>query len=84
MKKTEAPLYPKTDGRGRPVAYDYTNFLNPKVTYVVLLGVGRDQYDSVRSTLARWRRLNGVKGRFRYDFHPASEESPKHVVIWRG
>jgi len=83
-KKTEAPLFPKSENRGRPLTYDYTNFLHPNVTYVVLLGVGRDQYDTVRSTFARWRKLNGVKGRFRYDFHLASENGPKHLVIWKG
>lgn len=83
MKKTEVPLYPKTDDRGRPVAYDFSNFRNEKVTCVVLMGVGREQYSSVRTTFARWRKQNGVEGRFTYEFHAEKGDTPRHLVIWR-
>jgi hypothetical protein len=82
VRKREVPLYKKLDKRGRPVKYDYTAFLNPNTTFIVL-EYGIEHYNSIRSTLTRWKKISGVAGRFQFDYHKFAEGRPKHWVIWR-
>lgn len=83
MKKEEVPLYEKKTKLGRKTKYDYTPFLNPRVACVVIKGYGIQNYNSLRATLTRWKRLNGVNGAFRFEFHMGNEEVLHCWVIWR-
>jgi hypothetical protein len=83
MKKEEAPLYIRKEKKGRRIKYDYSDFLNPKVSCVVLRGQGVENYNSIRSTLSRWKKLNDVHGRFQFDFHQGEEYSKRCCVVWR-
>lgn len=82
MKKIEVPLYKKLDKRGRPVKYDFSEFLNPKTKFI-MLAYQAEHYNSIRSTLTRWKKIFGIKGRFRFDFHFKSSSQPSHWIIWK-
>lgn len=75
--KVEVPLFEEKKERGRPIKYDFSPFKRQSVGHLVIPNVGLDEYDSLRSTFARWRRMEGIKGRFRYDFLDDS------IAIWR-
>jgi len=84
VKKIEVPLYKKIDKRGRPVKYDFSAFANPKTQFIVLNGFGIEYYNSIRSTLCRWKKMSGnAKQMFTYDYHPFRDGVEKHWVIWR-
>ena len=83
MRKKEVPLFRETSKRGRSVKYDYSPFLNASTRYVVLENFDEGNYDSIRSTLTRWKKINNIKSKFEYDFFPENEEHPKRVIIWR-
>jgi len=83
MKKEEVPLYTRKEKKGRRVKYDYADFLNPRVSCVVLRGQGVENYNSIRSTLTRWKRLNNVQGRFQFDFHQGDDYATRCCVVWR-
>jgi hypothetical protein len=84
VKKIEVPLYVKSDKRGRPIKYDFSAFAHPNTQFVVLKGFGIEHYNSIRSTLCRWKKLSGVSEQmFTYDYHPAKNGVEKHWVIWR-
>jgi hypothetical protein len=76
--KVEVPLFKKDAKRGRPIKYDFSPFKRQSVKHIVFQGVSAELYSSLRSTFARWRRIEGVEGRFRYDF--LDDDS---VAIWR-
>jgi hypothetical protein len=83
VKKIEVPLYAKSDRRGRPIKYNYDGFLNPKTTFIVIEGKGIEYYNSIRSTLSRWKKLHKMDGKFQFDYHKRSEKAPQHWVVWR-
>jgi len=84
VKKIEVPLYTKSDKRGRPIKYDFSAFANPKTQFVIIKVYGIECYDSIRSTLCRWKRLSGRRNEvFTYDYHKAKDGVEKHWVIWR-
>ena len=83
MKKVEVPLYKQIIKKGRPVKYNYDEFLNSKTEFVVLYNCDESNYSSIRSTLTRWKKMNNHDGKFEYDFHPPKSKSPKCVVVWR-
>ena len=82
MKKN-VPLFKERKKMGRPVKYDFSGFKKPSVKYIVFPGLSTKQYDSIRSTFCRWRRLEGVSGRFEYDFLDGTEKDSCAIVIWR-
>lgn len=83
MKKIEVPLFPITKQIGRPFKYDFTPFKKTNTKYVVFLGLTEKNYDSLRSTFARWRRREGIEGRFEYDILPSMDGWPPCITIWR-
>jgi hypothetical protein len=83
VKKKEVPLFKNLSKRGRKVKYDYSPFLNPSTRYLVLENFDESKYDSIRSTLTRWKKMNNIESKFEYDFFPENEEQPKRVAIWR-
>jgi len=44
---------------------------------LIIPNVGLEEYDSLRSTFARWRIMEGIEGRFNYDFLKTD------IAIWR-
>ena len=78
MKKIEVPLYVEKMKKGRPVRYDYSEFLKPATKYIILQGCDEKNYSSIRSTLTRWKKINNVTGKFEYDFLLNGS-----VVVWR-
>jgi hypothetical protein len=76
-KKIEVPLFDKKKQRGRPIKYDFSAFKKQSTSHLVLQGIGQKEYDSLRSTFARWRRMENIKGRFHYDF------IDNGIAIWR-
>ena len=82
MKK-ELPLFNEKKRMGRPIKYDFSGFKKDHVKYIVFSGLSLKHYDSIRSTFCRWRRIEGVEGRFEYDFLDATEKEPCAIVIWR-
>lgn len=83
MKKIDVPLFKEPKRMGRPIKYDFSDFKKPHIKYVVFKGLSTKNYDSLRSTFCRWRRIEGVSGRFEYDFLDATETQPCAIVIWR-
>ena len=83
MKRKEVPLFRKVTKRGRSVKYDYSPFLIASTEYILLENFDESNYDSIRSTLTRWKKKNNVESKFQYDFFPENEEQPKRVAIWR-
>jgi hypothetical protein len=80
----EDPVFKIKRQRGRPQRYDFTPFTNPKTEYVLIENVDMEEYDSIRSTFCRWRRINGIEGRYEYDFLPPKPPNhPKSLIIWR-
>jgi len=75
--KIEIPLFEEKKHRGRPIKYDFSSFKKQSVSHIVFEGIGIESYSSLRSTFARWRRMKGVPGRFRYDF------LDNGIAIWR-
>jgi hypothetical protein len=75
--KIEVPLFDEKKHRGRPIKYDFSPFKKQSTSHLIIEGVGEKEYDSLRSTFARWRRMKGVLGRFRYDF------LDNGIAIWR-
>lgn len=82
MKK-DVPLFKEKKRLGRPVKYDFSGFAKENVKYIVFSGLTTKHYDSIRSTFCRWRRMEGIGGRFEYDFLDATEKEPCAIVIWR-
>lgn len=76
-KKIEVPLFEKKGRKGRPIKYDFSSFRKQSTSYLLLQGIGQKEYDSLRSTFARWRRIQNIQGRFRYDF------LDNGIAIWR-
>lgn len=83
MKRKEVPLFKKVTKRGRSVKYDYSPFLIASTQYIMLENFDESNYDSIRSTLTRWKKNNNIESKFQYDFFPENEEQPKRVAIWR-
>jgi hypothetical protein len=79
----ESPVFKQKKNKGRPWKYDFTPFINRKTEYVLIENADMDDYDSIRSTFCRWRKINQVSGRYEYDFVPQIEDSPKALIIWR-
>jgi hypothetical protein len=75
--KIEVPLFEEKRQRGRPIKYDFSPFKKESTKYLVIPNVGLEEYDSLRSTFARWRRIEGIEGRFNYDFLKTD------IAIWR-
>lgn len=75
--KIEVPLFEKKKARGRPIKYDFSAFKKQSTSHLIIENIGMEHYDSLRSTFARWRRMKGVVGRFRYDF------LNNGIAIWR-
>lgn len=63
--------------------YDYSPFLSASTQYVVFENFDEKNYDSIRSTLTRWKKKNNIESKFEYDFFPENEDQPKRVAIWR-
>lgn len=82
-KKKEIPLFKEKRRRGRPIQYDFSLFKKASTKFLVFEGIGLKEYDSIRSTFARWRRRHGVEGRFEYDIVPATDMFPPYIAIWR-
>jgi hypothetical protein len=76
-------LFKKISKRGRSVKYDYSPFLNSSTQFIMLENFDERNYDSIRSTLTRWKKINNIQSKFQYDFFPENEEQPKRVAIWR-
>jgi len=76
-------LFKKVTKRGRSVKYDYSPFLIASTQYIMLENFDESNYDSIRSTLTRWKKNNNIESKFQYDFFPENEEQPKRVAIWR-
>lgn len=76
-------MFRKVTKRGRSVKYDYSPFLIPSTEYILLENFDESNYDSIRSTLTRWKKKNNIESKFQYDFFPENEEQPKRVAIWR-
>jgi len=76
-------LFKKASKRGRSIKYDYSPFLSVSAKYVVLENCDESNYDSIRSTLTRWKKMNNIESKFEYDFFPENEEQPRRVAIWR-
>jgi hypothetical protein len=83
VKRREVPLFKKASKRGRSIKYDYSPFLSVSAKYVVLENCDESNYDSIRSTLTRWKKMNNIESKFEYDFFPENEEQPRRVAIWR-
>jgi len=83
VKRKEVPLFKKVTKRGRSVKYDYSPFLIASTQYIMLENFDESNYDSIRSTLTRWKKNNNIESKFQYDFFPENEEQPKRVAIWR-
>jgi hypothetical protein len=83
MKKKDVPLFEKKKKMGRPIKYDFTPFFHITVRYITFSGLSMRHYDTLRSCFARWRRRNGVEGRFEYDILEATGTSPCSIVVWR-
>ena len=83
MKKKDVPLFTHKKRIGRPIKYDFTPFTKESTDYVIFNHLTLKNYDSLRSTFARWRRRKGVEGRFEYDVLEAKGEHPEAIVIWR-
>lgn len=82
--KIEEPIFEILKPKGRPFRYNFDPFLNPRTEYVILENCDMENYDSIRSCLCRWRRINKIVGqRFIYDFVPEKDEHPKAIVVWR-
>lgn len=81
--KIDVPLFEEKKNPGRPVKYDFSGFKNPSVKYIVFSGLSIKNYDSIRSSFCRWRRLQNVFGRFEYDFLDATDKEPSAIAIWR-
>lgn len=75
--KIEIPLFEKKKQRGRPIKYDFSPFKRQSTSHLIIQGIGAKEYDSLRSTFARWRRMEKIVGRFRYDFLDTG------IAIWR-
>jgi hypothetical protein len=75
--KLEVPLFEEKRQRGRPIKYDFSPFKRQSTSHLVIENISKEHYDSLRSTFARWRRMKGVLGRFRYDF------LDNGIAIWR-
>jgi len=83
MKKIEVPLFPSVPKRGRPVKYDFTPFLRKTVEFVVYPAVPWSEYVSFKNAFYKWRKENGVKGRYEYDYKDAQDDTPSCITIWR-
>jgi hypothetical protein len=81
--KKDVPLFTEKKNLGRPVKYDFSAFKNPSVKYIVFSGLTIKNYDSIRSTFCRWRRIENVIGRFEYDFLDETEKEECAIAIWR-
>jgi len=81
--KKEVKLFREKKTRGRPIKYDFTAFKKTNTKFLVFEGVGLKEYDSIRSTFARWRRRHGIEGRFEYDIVPETDMFPSYIAIWR-
>lgn len=76
-KKVEVPLFDEAKKRGRPIKYDFSPFKKASTKYLLIGNAKWENYSSLRSTFARWRKIEGIEGRFRYDF------VDNGIAIWR-
>jgi hypothetical protein len=76
-KKIDVPLFVEKRQRGRPIKYNFTPFKKKATSHLIIEGIGMKEYESLRSTFARWRRMEEIPGRFRYDF------LDNGIAIWR-
>ncbi len=83
MKTRNVPLFKEHKRMGRPIKYDFTPFFKKSTKYIVFPNLTLKNYDSLRSTFARWRRREGVEGRFEYDILDATEKDPCGIAVWR-
>ena len=83
MKKVDVPLFKERKQMGRPIKYDFSDFKKSHIKYIVFPHLSTRHYDSIRSTFCRWRKLEGVGGRFEYDFLDGTDKEPCAIVIWR-
>jgi hypothetical protein len=83
MKKKDVPLFTHKKRIGRPIKYDFTPFTKESTDYVIFNHLTLKNYDSLRSTFARWRRREKVEGRFEYDILDSTEKDPCGIAIWR-
>ena len=83
MKLTDVPLFAISKKMGRTVKYDFTPFKKQGVRFISFPHLTFSAYETLKSSFARWRRIQGVEGRFEYDILEATERQPCAIVIWK-